>query len=137
MQFSFRAKNARRTLPEINLTSLVDIIFNLLLFFMLTATVADKQGIDISLPTATSADPLSNEQTLTIVLADSGEIYVKGEMKTKMQLDQILEEISSQQDKKVIVQADRKVAYGAVVEILDLVRAKGIEKVSIATEPSS
>lgn len=135
MQFtSHGTANRTRYAADINLTSLVDIIFNLLLFFILTASVAEHPGIDLSLPKAESANVDLSTQDLSIVLAEDGTIFVKDKALDLERLKEMIGTFSQKKDSRVVLQADQSVPYGKVVGIIDLVRSYGIGNISIATD---
>ncbi len=135
MRFSNSAGRDRRHLAvDINLTNLVDIMFNLLLFFMLTSSIAEHSGINVDLPQASHADSELNAKDLSIVLTSDGSILINDEQRTADQLKSQLEKMPKGSDPRVVLHADKGVPYGRVVEIMDLVKSKGVGHMSIATE---
>ena len=136
MQFSNR-RAQRRELGSINVTSLVDIIFNLLLFFMLTTSFSESAGLEIELPEASAADVTVGDDDLTVALLRDGRIIVGGEVVDDEQLEQIFRDHRAAHERgAVIVQADREVAHGRVVSIVDAAKKVGVRRLGIAAEAS-
>jgi len=118
-------------LKQIELTPLVDIVFLLLIFFMLTSQFVVQMGFPIKLPKAVTSKVLS-EVTLVIVVSREGAIYYKGSPITFKELEGILEK--HKKDTSIFVKADKNARLEAVVRVWDICRKKGIEKVHIATQ---
>jgi len=135
MQFSnFHQRESRRIPVEINLTSLVDIIFNLLLFYMLTANIAEVPGIEVSLPKASQASAQQHNKSLTIVIASDQSIFVDNKAISQNELRTKLRNFKKLGGKgRVLLKADKLAAHGNVVQILDLIKQNGIGEVAIAT----
>jgi len=134
VRFSKRARR-RRDEDTINVTSLVDIIFNLLIFFMLTTSFSESRGLEIELPEASAADVAITSQDLTIALLKDGQMVVKGQAVRISELDAIFQSHKNTHvGGAVIVQADREVAHGRVVEVVDAAKRAGIKRLGIAAE---
>jgi biopolymer transport protein ExbD len=135
MDFTAHSRQGRRQSAEINVTSLVDIIFNLLLFFMLTTSFSESGGIEVDLPRASTAAMSTSERDLIIALTENGDIVVKNERVSMDALGQKLEALKARAKKeRVIIQADKTVPHGRVVEVMDLIKSKGLGRIAIATE---
>lgn len=133
MRFSDR--RARRELSDINVTSLVDIIFNLLLFFLLTTSFSETAGLEIELPEAAAADLKVQDRDLTVALTEEGDIVVRGAAVSLEELARLLEAHKEQGPRAtVIVQADAKVPHGRVVEVVDIAKRLGLPRLGIATQ---
>ena len=78
MNFSTRAK--RRGLTDINLTPLVDIVFILLIFFLITSTFVQSPGIDVNLPKANSSGETNSSQSIIITVDENGQLIYGGEV---------------------------------------------------------
>lgn len=134
MRFSNR-DSRRRDAGTINVTSLVDIIFNLLIFFMLTTSFSESAGLEIELPEASSADVQVMSDDLTVALLRNGEIVVGGETIGLDQLDALFKDHKESHARgAVIVQADREVPHGKVVAVVDRAKRAGIKRLGIAAE---
>jgi biopolymer transport protein ExbD len=134
------ARSRRRMNIELNVTSFVDIIFNLLVFFILSTsftTGATNAGLVVQLPNAASADAKIVERDLVVALTKDGLTVVHGHNIDVDQLPGILDEWKkASPNGMVIVQADAEVMHGRVVEVMDKVKSKGISRVVIAAQGS-
>lgn len=136
MRFS-NPRSPRRELGDINVTSLVDIIFILLIFFLLTTTFSSTEsaGLEIDLPEATAADIKVAPDDLLVALTREGEIVVRGEVIDLTRLRELMREHKAQQSRgTLIVQADAEVPHGRVVEVVDLAKAERVPRLGIATQ---
>lgn len=125
----------RRQQAEINVTSLVDIIFNLLLFFMLTTSFSQSAGLEVRLPSASATDAQVRPRDLVIALTRDGHTVVEGQSLTPAQLKERVQALKERDaGSTVIVQADKEVSHGRVVEVLDAVKQVGLKSVAIATQ---
>jgi len=120
---------------EINLTSLVDVVFLLLIFFMVSTTFNDTQGINVKLPTASTNPPQTETQKDIAISIDATSNVFLGS--NKVALSQLLAELRTVQNKgavqTVILRADKSVNHGTVVEVMDTIREAGIGKIAVAT----
>jgi biopolymer transport protein ExbD len=134
MRFS-KSRESRRELGSINVTSLVDIIFNLLLFFMLTTSFSESTGLDVELPEAAAADVKVAPEDLMVALTRTGEIVVRGEAVSLEELTEIFRRHKALgQRSAVIVQADHDVPHGRFVEVVDAAKREGLPRLGIATQ---
>lgn len=119
----------------LNLTPLIDIVFLLLVFFMLTAHFIEEEQIDIQLPKAQSSDSLSNDQTITILLTPSGQVLVEGIATTMDELQLTLrDELRNSDEKLIRLKGDYRAQFGNAVAIIDAARLAGAESLDIQTE---
>jgi biopolymer transport protein ExbD len=125
-------------LVDINVTSFVDIIFNLLIFFVLSTSFtsgASSSGLVVDLPAAASKDSINDTADVVIALTKDGQVVVGGKAMTLDDVGPVLDTWKKQGSHgMVIVQADAEVPHGKVVEIIDHVKAKGILRVVIAAQ---
>ncbi|MBX7185220.1 MAG: biopolymer transporter ExbD [Vicinamibacteria bacterium] len=128
---AFRRKRARRSIGEINVTPLVDVVLVLLLVFMVTAPMM-SQGIDITLPTANQFDN-QPEDRLTVTLDAQGRAYL-GQQPLALPLleDQIRALMVGRPAHVVYLRADQSVRYGKVIEVVDLLKRCGVERIGFA-----
>ncbi len=108
---------------DINVTSLVDVAFVLLIIFMITAPIM-QGGVDVRLPRA-EAKPLDPKQGLVITLDRAGKIY----------LDQ--SPLSYEDFRGVYLRADGRVPYADVVQVLAVIRTAGVGDVGLVAEPET
>ena len=134
---SFRATSTlrRKEAPTINLTPLIDVVFILLIFFLLTTTFRSTAGLDVDLPSASSAQTTQNENQIILTLNSAGELFLNGQKKSQSIAISELNKIKQQQkDLFIILQADQIVPHGEVVRILDELRKSGLHKIAIGTQ---
>lgn len=135
MQFRTKAKE-QRGLP-IDFTPIVDVVFNLMIFFALSLNFITSPGIQVKLPKA-SAEQFPTEKTeIVIAVTKDGYIFVDQRRISEEELFERLNKMSAQEKEKglVIVQADEKAFHGKVVEVMDLVKRAGFSRLAIATSP--
>lgn len=128
-----RIGSRRQKTPEIGIAALVDCVLLLLIFFLLTSSFSERLGIKISLPGSDTARA-AEQETLDIIVAESGEITFMGAVMEIGELSAALKEAIEKEGKKpVFLLADGSVSIERAAEIIDCVRAEGIESVAIAT----
>jgi len=118
---------------EINVTPLVDVVLVLLLVFMVTAPMM-SQGIDINLPIANQVDN-QPEDRLTVSLDASGRAYI-GQQPLALPLleDRIRAHMAGRPTQVVYLRADEAARYGKVIEVVDLLKRCGVERIGFAYE---
>ncbi len=122
----------------INLTPLIDIVFLLLIFFMLTANFITNEGLNIKLPETKSKLSYIKNEPIIIYLTSSNRIYLKGKFYTLSQLQKILpQEIKNNETKTVILKSDKDAKVEMAVKILDIAKISGAKKFVIATKRSN
>jgi biopolymer transport protein ExbD len=118
---------------SLNITSLMDIMFILIIFFTVTSTFLEQPGIELKLPEAESSETHTAEKVIVFVDAQ-GEIYIN---KNKIQLGALAETVGellqAQTEKMVVLRADEKATHGTIIRVMDLLRKKGIYKIIIST----
>jgi biopolymer transport protein TolR len=122
------------SLAEINIIPLVDVVLVLLLIFMLTAPMMYR-GIDVNLPRA-AAKPTAVEERMVLTVTKDRALYLNDKRIPPGGLEGALREsFRSRNDKTLYLKADAGLAYGAVIETMDMVRRAGIERLGMVTEP--
>lgn len=127
----------RRRLPLVlDLTPLIDVVFLLLIFFMVTTTfVPDSTGMQVDLPRSSSQELIPEGEDITLELAADGSISLDGEALTRAQLSAELRKAAqSDTSKLVVLKADAELGHGRVVEVMDLARELGLTNFAFATE---
>ena len=116
--------------------SMPDIIFQLLIFFMVTAVFAITPGLDIKLPEAEESENPEKEN-LFIVIDQDGAMKLNHKSVTFVNLKQEIMEKRKLLDNTtiIIIQADEKVFHGQVVKVMDIAKQAGIVDLVVATEP--
>ena len=130
---NFRSKSGSKGIAALEITPLVDIVFLLLIFFLLTATYVQNPNLDISLPKA-SVDQVTNHQKdFTIAIKENGELRYNNVVVSLERLEGILtSEYAQGEDSVVVVRADEGARHGRVVEVMDLAKRIGFGKLAIA-----
>ncbi len=120
----------------IELTSLIDVIFMLVLFFLITTTFASAPGFKVDLPKSSASDITRDRKDLTISIAQDRSIAINQKYVTDDELkDRLYEEAQLNPATLVIIQADQSVSHGKVVQVMDLAKQAGLNHLAIATEP--
>ncbi|MCS7203513.1 MAG: ExbD/TolR family protein [Thermodesulfovibrio sp.] len=122
----------RSTIAEINVIPLVDIVLVLLIIFMITAPLL-KEGIDVNLPKA-KGKAIEETEKINIVITKEGKIFVNDRLTNIETLPTILSTYKDTQA-TVLLKADKDVSYGVVVEVMGEIKASGIERIGMITEP--
>ncbi|MDR0376312.1 MAG: biopolymer transporter ExbD [Spirochaetaceae bacterium] len=122
---------SRRT--EINITSLIDVTFMLVIFFMIGSTF-EKPALAVSLPTASSGEAM-RRQTLTITLDAEGLLYLDGERIGEDALKRRLAEyVREEPELRAALDCDGHLAFQRVTEIMDILSIAGVRNVAIRHE---
>jgi len=118
-------------LGQIDIAPLIDVIFQLLIFFMLSSSFTFQSGIKVKLPKAVTSD-IIKEENLIVTITSENIIYLNGTVITLKELKARLSEPNIK-DKPLLIKADRRASVGRIVDIWDLCRNLGIERINIAT----
>jgi biopolymer transport protein TolR len=126
----------RRMLSEINVTPLVDVTLVLLIIFMVTTPMLQR-GTDVQLPQAELAEP-KEEERITLTLTREGRLFLNTQEIPRASLRDRLMAMTRNRERVVHFRGDAQVPYGMVIEVMDALKAAGIETVGMITErPSS
>lgn len=132
---NFSNNNEHGLKLEINLTPMIDVTLQLVIFFMITATFIGQTGIDVKLPKASTKD-LQPEKELTATISKDKKIYLNADLVSLSELSDRLIKAQTQGNKSVlIIKADEIVPHGLVVQVMDIAKKSGIENLAIATRP--
>ena len=127
-------KYKRKPDSLLNMTPMIDIVFLLLIFFLLTTNFITQEGINVNLPHAKSKSPQTQEE-ITIYITREGNVYLKDEEVSEAQLYKGLKSlIEDDPEKSVTIKADKQVILDAVVKVMDIVKTSGVGRLCIATE---
>jgi biopolymer transport protein ExbD/biopolymer transport protein TolR len=133
MDFSPTSRLGRRGQLVLELTPLVDVIFQLLIFFLLTATFVKNPNFEINLPKASSKLTTNVKKDLTIVVTRDGRFKYEAEEVDEDELEGIFEEEFEQNPSAIIlIRADTDSRHGKVVEVMDLAKKVGFTRLGIA-----
>ena len=137
---NFRGDDKRRDEPRIDLTPLIDVVFILLLFFMVTTTFNRQSELKVDLPEAsTRAEPQEKPPVRLVIDAD-GHYFINGREVVNTRGETLIaalrEAVGEDAEQPVILQADAKTPHQAVVTAMDAAARLGITHLSIATSLS-
>lgn len=129
--------NFRRRQPEeldINLAPLIDVVFLLLIFFMVSTTFDHQSELAIDLPQAQGKPSPTKDKIIDISIDKQGAIYIdKQKISSKSSLrEQLKAAINGQKDPKIIISADKLTPHQAVMNVLDNARQLGVRKLTFA-----
>lgn len=129
MQFDIKKK--RRVI--INITSLIDVLFLLLIFFMVTSTFLEQPGIKLELPEAKSADIAVNKN-LVLYIGAEGKIVFDNRAVEIDSLEAVMAAaVPGSEDGTLVLKADRTVQHGTVIRVMDIARRAGMKKLVVGT----
>lgn len=136
MAFRTESTDDLSTMGDINVTPLVDVMLVLLIIFMITAPMM-TQGLTVELPTAEGkAFETASNQPATISLASTGEVFVDGSSAGKSDLEMTLGTmLRGRRIKRALLEADRNVPYGQVIQVMDIMNRAGVEQLGMVTKP--
>ncbi len=127
----FRVK--RYIKPVINITSLVDVLFLLLIFFMVTSSFVEQPNIQLELP-STKHSEISKINKTVLTIAKDGQLFLQDIPVDKDQLEKKLRRILLDTgDEVLVLKADKEVSYGDVVDIMDDAKGAGFKRVVAPT----
>ncbi len=131
-----RLQTPARRRPNINITSLIDVLFLLLTFFLVTTSFIEQSALKVELPSMQNADQVQRERNFVLNVSSDGKMAYNGEPVTEEVLQGILTSSSNEVDASggLVLRADRALPYGDVMRILDLIKGSGIRRFVIATE---
>jgi biopolymer transport protein ExbD len=121
----------------INVTSLIDVLFLLLIFFMVTSTFKNQPAITLVLPRSATAEDVVVTPTVVYLTTD-GRLFLNDQPVAESALGQRLRTIHEAGGvDRVILRADEGASHGAVVNLIDLVKQAGFDRVSLSTRPAA
>lgn len=130
MQFSERTK----TDASLDITPVVDTVFNLLIFFALSLNFIVTPGIKVNLPDAVTEEIIREREEVIIVMDKNDSIFVNGNPVSFDQISSVLTKSAQEnKDTLVIIQADQEVSHGKVVRMMDTAKRAGLTRLAIAT----
>ena len=123
--------------PEINLTSLIDVVFLLLIFFMVSTTFERHALLRLDLPEAATAETETVPNIIEMVITEDGRLFIDDQMladdtRSTVQAA-IVERFANNPEATLVVRADAEAPHRLVVRVLDAAAAEGIRRLTIAT----
>lgn len=127
----FKEQKRRRT--AINITSLIDVLFILLIFFMVSSSFIEQPGMKLELPTIQSKE-VERVENLVMHISQDGAIFLGDKEVT---LDNLGSEIEAMipniNEKTLVLKADKQTEHGLIVSIMDIAKRSGLSKIVIGT----
>jgi|DewCreStandDraft_5_1066085.scaffolds.fasta_scaffold06078_5 biopolymer transport protein TolR len=135
MAFDDSSSSGNGAIAAINVTPLVDVMLVLLVIFMVTAPIL-QQGVNVSLPQVQAA-PLPGEERQLVVTVDSrGQVFLNdAPIRVEELRAKLAAILGAQPQKQVYLRADQNVRYGEVMRVVAAVKAAGVERLGMVTEP--
>ena len=119
---------------EINITPMLDVVFIMLIFFIVTASFVKESGIDINRPDAATAE-LKERGNILVAISDTGEIWIDRRRVDVRAVRANIERLHAENPQgAVVIQADQNSKNGLLVRVMDAARLAGVTNVSIAAE---
>ncbi|CRF32609.1 Biopolymer transport protein ExbD/TolR [Brachyspira suanatina] len=119
----------------IDLTPMIDIVFNLLIFFMVGSTIIVTPQIEISLPKSTSAVGSEKNETVVISISKDGQKYINGYLSEDIDADlKKLADTEGELEKPIEIRSDEDVRTQTLISVIDSVKNAGFTRLSIATQ---
>ncbi len=131
MQFKRRLK----TSATVDLIPMIDVVFQLVVFFMVSSTFILTPGININLPESVTSEPVAVSR-LVITVVNENEIYINKDRYSLPQFTQALEAIDRDDGGNLILEGDSSVEYSLLVRVLDILRQNGYYGVNLRTKES-
>lgn len=131
----------RREDPEVNLTPLIDVVFLMLIFFMVSTTFVEEANIQVSLPAA-SAQPAARAEPIEVTVNQQGTYFLDNEPLRDNREETLRQALMQRlkagdaQERQLVIRADERTEHLHIVTALDAAGRAGIHRVAIATIPS-
>lgn len=130
MEFKRRLQPTAR----VDLVPMIDVVFQLVVFFMVSSTLITRTGLNIDLPAAQSAQEAVSSAVVLSVVSEN-EIYLGDARLTLPELDAVLAERSEEYaDRSISIEADAAIAYGTMIAVLDVLRKNGLRGANLVAE---
>lgn len=134
----FRDGTKKNNNNLLDITPIVDTVFNLLIFFALSLNFISTPGIRVDLPKSSAQEVAREKRDLRVVITADDQLFVNEKpVNLKGLADQFQKAASSDRETQILIQADQWVAHGKVVEIMDLARGAGLHRLAIVTQPKN
>ena len=132
-----KQRRSREEEMDINITPMLDIVFIMLIFFIVTTSFVKEPGIDPQRPVAATSEPKPRGNIL-IGVTPEGQIWVNNRQVELAEIRQFVEDtVTENPESSAIVVSDQASPTGIVIDIMDQVRAGGVSDISIAAVPES
>jgi biopolymer transport protein ExbD len=129
-----RRSSASATSAEIDLTPMLDVVFIMLIFFIVTASFVKEAGVDVIRPPAQTADP-KDKGNILIAITESGQIWIDRRAVDASSLQAHIERLHGENPQgSIVVQADKNSQNSLLVTVMDAARDAGVTQIAIAAE---
>ena len=129
-----RRQNRRKSESEVNLTPMLDVIFIMLIFFIVTASFVKESGIEISRPGASTAVKKERGNIL-IAISANDQIWMNRRQVDPRALRANIERAHAENPQgAVVIQADKEAKMGLLVQVMDAARSAGVKEISLAAD---
>lgn len=118
-------------LKQIDIAPLINVVFLLLMFFMLTSSFVMQPGIAVDLPKAVTSEAVKLGN-IELAVSEGDVIYLDNKVVTKSALSNLLKQ-AAKRKQSVLIKSDRRASLGRLVEVWDMARESGVTQVNIAT----
>jgi biopolymer transport protein ExbD len=119
---------------EINLTPMLDVVFIMLIFFIVTATFIKEAGIQVDRPDTVTAD-MQDDASILIAISASNEVWIDRKERAPQAIRGIIERLHAENPKgSIVIQADEESTNETLVLVMEAAKAAGVSNVSIAAD---
>ncbi len=136
-----RFRQAAQQDPDINLTPLIDVVFLLLIFFMVSTTFTRESEITVDLPESTVSQMEREDEPLEIIIDAQGRYFVNQKPVINKKLETLIgalrKEMEASGNTALVINADAQTPHQFVITAMDAARHLGIEKLSLATREAA
>jgi len=115
------------------MTSLIDVLFILIIFFAVSSTFLEQPGIELTLPNAESSDNYTTQKIILYIDKDDNLFLNDRMISTNVMIDEIKKLGTLSKDRNIVLKADTKAEHGEVIKVMDILRKNGIFKMVIST----
>lgn len=127
----------RREEPEVNLTALIDVVFLLLIFFMVSTTFDREAQLKVDLPEASAEPTEAPKEILEVTVNERGEYFIDDQQVVNTEAETLRkamrQAMGDRRDLPLLIRADGQAPHQSVVTVMDVARQLGIEQLSLAT----
>ena len=120
---------------SLDLTPLVDVVFLLLIFFMVSTVFVDfKRRMDISLPTSKVSIPDETPKAIELEITVDKQVFLNGDKVSLKSLESALKKIDTDKKKAAIIRADKNLPYGDVIKVMGMLQSARVLDISVAVQ---